>query len=154
MKRYRAQTSATADLSQTFTVLARILDTPLTGFERLICLGPPGRLPVVVAAAAVELLACLTSEGGREVLGVDVGNSEDETFWTAFLRSLKTRGLSGVRLVISDAHAGLKAAIRKTMSGTSWQRCRVHYMRNLHAVIPRAHQDMVSAAFRTIFAVV
>ncbi len=105
-----------------------------------------------VVSRAVVVATGVTSEGGREVLGVDVGDSEDETFWTAFLRSLKTRGLSGVRLVISDAHAGLKAAIRKTMSGASWQRCRVHYMRNLHAVIPRAHQDMVSAAFRTIFA--
>ena len=105
-----------------------------------------------IVSRAVVVATGVTSEGGREVLGVDIGDSEDETFWTAFLRSLKARGLSGVRLVISDAHAGLKAAIRKTMSGTSWQRCRVHYMRNLHAVIPRAHQDMVSAAFRTIFA--
>jgi transposase-like protein len=105
-----------------------------------------------IVSRAVVVATGVTAEGGREVLGLDVGDSEDETFWTAFLRSLKTRGLSGVRLVISDAHAGLKAAIRKTMSGTSWQRCRVHYMRNLHALIPRAHQDMVSAAFRTIFA--
>jgi len=105
-----------------------------------------------IVSRAIVVATGVTSEGGREVLGVDIGDSEDETFWTAFLRSLKTRGLSGVRLVISDAHAGLKAAIRKTMSGASWQRCRVHYMRNLHAVIPRAHQDMVSAAFRTIFA--
>ncbi len=105
-----------------------------------------------IVSRAVVVATGVTAEGGREVLGLDVGNSEDETFWTAFLRSLKARGLSGVRLVISDAHAGLKAAIRKTMSGTSWQRCRVHYMRNLHALVPRAHQDMVSAAFRTIFA--
>ena len=105
-----------------------------------------------IVSRAVVVATGVTAEGGREVLGLDVGDSEDETFWTAFLRSLKTRGLSGVRLVISDAHAGLKAAIRKTLSGTSWQRCRVHYMRNLHAVIPKAHQDMVSAAFRTIFA--
>lgn len=105
-----------------------------------------------IVSRAVVVATGVTADGGREVLGLDVGDSEDETFWTAFLRSLKTRGLTGVRLVISDAHAGLKAAIRKTMSGTSWQRCRVHYMRNLHAVIPKAHQDMVSAAFRTIFA--
>ena len=105
-----------------------------------------------IVSRAVVVATGVTAEGGREVLGLDVGDSEDETFWTAFLRSLKTRGLSGVRLVISDAHAGLTAAIRKTMQGTSWQRCRVHYMRNLHAVVPRAHQDMVSAAFRTIFA--
>ena len=105
-----------------------------------------------IVSRAIVVATGITAEGGREVLGVDVGDSEDETFWTRFLRSLKTRGLTGVRLVISDAHAGLNASIRKTMQGTSWQRCRVHYMRNLHAVIPRAHQDMVSAALRTIFA--
>jgi putative transposase len=75
-----------------------------------------------IVSRAVVVATGVTADGGREVLGLDVGDSEDETFWTAFLRSLKTRGLSGVRLVISDAHVGLKAAIRKTMSGTSWQR--------------------------------
>jgi putative transposase len=105
-----------------------------------------------VVSRAVVVATGITAEGGREVLGVDIGDSEDETFWTGFLRSLKTRGLNGVRLVISDAHAGLTAAIRRTMQGTSWQRCRVHYMRNLLPLIPRSHQDMVSAAFRTIFA--
>lgn len=105
-----------------------------------------------VVSRAVVVAIGVTTKGNREVLGVDIGDSEDETFWTRFLRSLKARGLHGVRLVISDAHAGLKAAIRKTMSGTSWQRCRVHYMRNLHAVVPKAHQDMVSAALRTVFA--
>ena len=82
----------------------------------------------------------------------DIGDSEDETFWTGFLRSLKARGLGGVRLVISDAHAGLRAAIRRVLSGASWQRCRVHYARNLLALVPKAHQEMVSAAFRSIFA--
>jgi putative transposase len=91
------------------------------------------------------------AEGGREVLGVDVGDSEAETFWTAFLRSLKGRGLSCVRLVISDAHEGLRAAIRKNLQGTSWQRCRVHYVRNLMAPVPKASQEMVAAAFRSIF---
>ena len=94
----------------------------------------------------------ITANGTREILGVDIGDSEDETFWTRFLRSLRTRGLSGVRLVISDAHAGLKAAIRKCFAGASWQRCRVHYARNLLATVPKAHQEMVSAAFRSIFA--
>jgi len=65
------------------------------------------------------------------VLGVDIGDSEDETFWTKFLRSLNKRGLGGVRLVTSDAHEGLKAAICKCFQGASWQRCRVHYARNL-----------------------
>jgi transposase-like protein len=94
----------------------------------------------------------ITANGNREVLGVDIGDSEDETFWTRFLRSLKKRGLGGVRLVISDAHEGLKAAIRRCFQGASWQRCRVHYARNLLAKIPRANQQMVAAAFRSIFA--
>jgi putative transposase len=86
------------------------------------------------------------------VLGVDVGDSEAETFWTGFLRSLKAHGLTGVRLVISDAHEGLRAAIRKNLQGASWQRCRVHYVRkNLLAPVPKAHQEMVAAAFRSIF---
>lgn len=105
-----------------------------------------------VVSRAVVVATGITAQGNREVLGVDIGDSEDETFWTHFLRSLKTRGLSGVRLVISDAHAGLKAAIRKIMIGASWQRCRVHYIRNLLAVVPRASQDLVASAFRSIFA--
>lgn len=105
-----------------------------------------------VVSRAVVVATGITAEGGREVLGVDVGDSEDETFWTAFCRSLKARGLSGVRLVISDAHAGLHAAIRRNFAGASWQRCRVHFARNLLATVPKASHDMVSAAFRTIFA--
>ena len=105
-----------------------------------------------VVSRAVVVATGITADGGREVLGVDVGDSEDETFWTAFLRSLKARGLGGVRLVISDAHAGLTAAIRKCMTGASWQRCRVHYARNLLACVPRSSQEMVAAAFRSVFA--
>jgi len=86
------------------------------------------------------------------VLGFDVGGSEDAAFWQAFLRSLKQRGLEGVRLVISDAHEGLKAAIQQVFSGASWQRCRVHFMRNLLAYVPQADKSMVAAAVRTIFA--
>lgn len=104
------------------------------------------------ALGQVVIATGITATGNREVLGVDIGDSEDETFWTAFLRSLKDRGLGGVRLVISDAHAGLKNAIDKCFSGASWQRCRVHLVRNLLATVPRAHQEMVSAAFRSIFA--
>jgi putative transposase len=105
-----------------------------------------------VVSRAVVVATGITAQGNREVLGVDIGDSEDETFWTHFLRSLKTRGLSGVRLVISDAHAGLKAAIRKIMLGASWQRCRVHYVRNLLAVVPKGSQDLVASAFRSAFA--
>src|SRR5215213_9234066 len=74
--------------------------------------------------------------GERQVLGMDVGPSEDRAFWTAFLRSLVKRGLRGVRLVTSDAHEGLKQAIATVLSGATWQRCRVHFMRNLLATVP------------------
>jgi putative transposase len=105
-----------------------------------------------VVSRAVVVATGITAGGDREILGVDIGDSEDETFWTGFLRSLRARGLGGVRLVISDAHAGLRAAIRKVFQGASWQRYRVHYARNLLALVPKAHQEMVSAAFRSIFA--
>ena len=105
-----------------------------------------------VVSRAVVVATGITAQGDREVLGLDIGDSEDETFWARFLRSLRKRGLAGVRLVISDAHAGLKAAIRKGFTGSSWQRCRVHYARNLLAMVPKAHQEMVAAAFRSIFA--
>jgi putative transposase len=105
-----------------------------------------------VVSRAVVVAIGITATGTREILGVDIGDSEDETFWTRFLRSLKDRGLAGVRLVISDAHAGLKAAITKCFSGSSWQRCRVHFARNLLATVPKADTEMVAAAFRSIFA--
>jgi putative transposase len=105
-----------------------------------------------VVSRAVVIATGITANGDREVLGVDIGDSEDETFWTRFLRSLRDRGLAGVRLVISDAHAGLKAAIRKCFAGSSWQRCRVHYARNLLATVPKTHAEFVAAAFRSIFA--
>jgi len=104
-----------------------------------------------VVSRAVVIATGVNANGGREILGVDIGDSEDETFWTRFLRGLKTRGLGGVRLVISDAHEGLKKSIRKCFSGTSWQRCRVHYARNLLATVTKAHTDFVSAAFRSVF---
>jgi putative transposase len=79
----------------------------------------------------------MTADGGREVLGLDVGDSEDGAFWTACLRSLKARGLTGVQLVISDAHTGLTAAIAAVMAGAGWQRCRVHFLRNVLARVPK-----------------
>ncbi len=105
-----------------------------------------------VVSRAVVIATGITANGAREVLSVDIGDSEDETFWTRFLRSLRDRGLGGVRLVISDAHAGLKASIRKCFAGSSWQRCRVHYARNLLATVPKSHAEFVAAAFRSIFA--
>jgi putative transposase len=86
------------------------------------------------------------------VLGLDVGDSEDEVFWRGFLSALKRRGLTGVRLVISDQHAGLVAALKRSFQGTAHQRCRVHFARNLLAHVPKTHTDMVAAVFRTIFA--
>jgi putative transposase len=105
-----------------------------------------------VTSRAVVVATGVTQDGRREVLGVDVGDSEDEVFWTAFLRSLKDRGLHGVRLVISDAHAGIKAAVVRVLQGAGWQRCKVHLMRNLLAHVPKNHRDMVAATVRLIFA--
>jgi putative transposase len=105
-----------------------------------------------VVSRAVVIATGVTADGGREVLGVDVGDSEDGAFWTAFLRSLKARGLQGVQLVISDAHTGLQQAICAVMAGAGWQRCRVHFLRNVLARVPRGSAEMVAAAIRTIFA--
>jgi len=105
-----------------------------------------------VVSRAVVIATGVTADGGREVLGVDVGDSEDGAFWTAFLRSLKARRLQGVQLVISDAHTGLTQAISAVMVGAAWQRCRVHFLRNVLARVPRGSAEMVAAAIRTIFA--
>src|SRR5579862_1133984 len=105
-----------------------------------------------VVSKAVVIATGVSAEGMREVLGFDVGDSEDEVFWRGFLTSLRKRGLSGVRLVISDQHAGLVAALRRCLQGSSHQRCRVHFARNLLATVPKSHQEMVAAAFRTVFA--
>ena len=110
------------------------------------------RRPGQVTTMAVVVATGVTATGGREVLGVDVGDSEDEVFWRGFLRTLKERGLTGVRLVISDQHAGLVAALRRVLQGAAHQRCRVHFVRNLLALVPKSHKDMVAAVFRMIFA--
>jgi transposase-like protein len=105
-----------------------------------------------VVSQAVVIATGVRADGHREVLGFDVGDSEDGAFWTAFLRSLRARGLGGVQLVISDAHAGLKAAIGSVLLGASWQRCRVHFLRNVLAVVTKGNAEMVAAAIRTVFA--
>jgi putative transposase len=105
-----------------------------------------------VVSRAVVIATAVTADGGREVLGLDVGDSEDGAFWTAFLRSLKARGLAGVQLVVSDAHTGLKQAVAAVMAGAAWQRCRVHFLRNVLARVPKGSAEMVAAAIRTIFA--
>jgi putative transposase len=111
-----------------------------------------GRKDHRVVSRAVVIATGVAADGNREVLDLDVGDTEDEVFWTQFLRRLRKRGLHGVVLVISDAHTGLKAAIRKTFSGAGWQRCRVHFMRNLLARVPKGHSEMVAATVRTVFA--
>ncbi len=105
-----------------------------------------------VTSMAVVVATGITADGGREVLGLDVGDSEDEVFWRGFLTELKKRGLSGLQLVISDQHAGLVAALRRCFQRVAHQRCRVHFARNLLALVPKSHKDMVAAVFRTIFA--
>jgi transposase-like protein len=104
-----------------------------------------------VVSQAIVVATGVTRTGDREVLGCDVGDSEDGAFWTAFLRSLRARGLEGVQLVISDAHQGLVGAIEAVLLGATWQRCRVHFMRNVLAKVPKASGEMVAAAIRTIF---
>jgi putative transposase len=105
-----------------------------------------------VVSQAIVIAIAVTANGEREVLGLDVGPSESGAFWLAFLRDLAARGLDGVKLVISDAHAGLKAAIGVVLQGASWQRCRVHFMRDALGLVPKSAQQMVAATIRTVFA--
>jgi transposase-like protein len=106
----------------------------------------------VVAQAVVIAIGLTATTGQREVLGLDVGPSEDGAFWLAFLRGLVARGLAQVQLVVSDAHEGLKTAISSVLHGTSWQRCRVHFVRNALALVPKSAQQLVAATIRTVFA--
>jgi len=103
----------------------------------------------IVSVAAIIAVA-VNTEGKREIVGLHIGPSEAEAFWSTFLKSLVRRGLRGVKLVISDAHEGLKAAIRRVM-GATWQRCRVHWMRNALAYVPKGQQTMAAAALRQAF---
>ncbi|HTO63377.1 MAG TPA: IS256 family transposase [Bradyrhizobium sp.] len=129
------------------------LDRPLTGDWPYLWLDATylkqregGR---IVSVAAIIAVAANT-EGRREIVGLHIGPSEAETFWSTFLKSMVRRGLHGVKLVISDAHEGLKAAIRRVV-GASWQRCRVHWMRNALSYVAKSQQSMVSAALRQAF---
>jgi putative transposase len=103
-----------------------------------------------IVSVAVIIAVAVNTDGRREVLGLEVGPSEAEPFWTSFLRSLTRRGLRGVKLVISDSHEGLKKAVAKVLSAT-WQRCRVHFMRNALAHVGSKQRAMVAAAIRTAF---
>ena len=104
-----------------------------------------------IVSVAVIVAVGVNTDGRREVLGMDIGPSEAETFWTEFLRKLRRRGLRGVKLVISDAHEGIKAAVSKLMNAT-WQRCRVHTMRNALAHAGKSSRRVVSAFIATAFA--
>ena len=104
-----------------------------------------------IVSVAVIVAVGVNADGRREVLGMDIGPSEAETFWTAFLRKLTRRGLRGVKLVISDSHEGIKAAVSKILTAT-WQRCRVHFMRNVLAHAGRNGRRVVSAFIATAFA--
>jgi transposase-like protein len=104
-----------------------------------------------VVSMAVVVAYGVRADGVREVLGLDVGLCEEVVFWREFFQGLVARGLRGVQLVISDAHPGLKRAITEVFVGAAWQRCRVHFMRNLLARVPKKAQAMVAAAVRPIF---
>jgi len=103
----------------------------------------------IVSVAAIIAVAANT-DGRREIVGLHIGPSEAETFWSSFLKSLARRGLRGVKLVVSNAHEGLKAAVRRVF-GAGWQRCRVRWMRNTLAYVPKTQQSIVAAALRQAF---
>ena len=105
-----------------------------------------------INSLALVIAIGVDTQGRRHILGFELGASEESAFWLDFLRSLVERGLQGVQLVISDAHEGLKAAINQVMAGSTWQRCRVHFMRNVLAYVPKRDKALVAAAIRTIFA--
>ncbi|ESR22556.1 Mobile element protein [Lutibaculum baratangense AMV1] len=133
--------------------VGEFLDRPLAGEWPYVWLDATylkvrqgGRIVSVAAIIAVAV----NTDGRREIIGLAIGPSEAETFWTDFLRSLKSRGLAGVKLVISDAHTGLKAAIARVFDAT-WQRCRVHWMRNALAYVPKGRHTVVAAAIRQAF---
>lgn len=105
-----------------------------------------------IVSMAVVIAVGVRSSGEREILGLAVGASEEGAFWTSFLRSLVGRGLHGVQLVISDAHSGLREAIPAVFAGASWQRCRVHFTRNILAHVPQKDKGLAAATVRLIFA--
>ena len=105
-----------------------------------------------VTSVATVVASAVSADGHREILGLDTFTSEDGAAWTRFLRDLSARGLSGVRLVISDDHKGLVGAIAAVLPGASWQRCRTHFMKNLLCRVPRSAQPFVATLVRTVFA--
>jgi putative transposase len=137
------------------TEVARFRTRPLTAAYPYLWLDATfvkARVDGRVSSQAVVIAVGVTTDGVREVLGLDVGPSEDGAFWLGFLRDLVARGLHSVRLVTSDAHEGLRQAIGAVLHGTSWQRCRVHFVRNALALVPKSAQQLVAASIRTAFA--
>ncbi len=143
--------------------LAKTLDAEVASFRRRPLDGAPYRIVSMdalalrvreggrIVSAAALVAVGVNKDGRREILGLDVVTVEDGTAWTAFLRDLVARGLSGVVIVTSDAHEGLKAAIAAVLPGASWQRCRTHFTRNLLTRVPKAAQPFVATMVRTIF---
>jgi putative transposase len=105
-----------------------------------------------IVNVATVIAVAVNADGHREILGLDVFTAEDGASWTSFLRGLVARGLDGVRLVISDSHEGLKQAIAAVLPGAAWQRCRVHFVRNLLTRVPKSMQTLVATLVRSIFA--
>ena len=136
-------------------VVDSFLDRPLDGgaycYLWLDALSQKVREEGRIVNVSVAVATAVNAEGRREIIGMDVGTSEDGAFWLAFLRSLSARGLSGVELVISDAHRGLRDAIATVFAGASWQRCRTHFMTNLLTRVPRSAQPWVATMVRTIY---
>ena len=137
------------------TVVTSFLERPLDGgpyrYLWLDALTQRVREEGRIAQVSVVVATAVNADGKREVLGIDVGTSEDGAVWLSFLRGLVARGLSGVELVTSDAHQGLKAAIATVFGGASWQRCRTHFMRNLLTRVPKSAEALVATTVRTIF---
>src|SRR6201988_1812339 len=134
--------------------IAAFLDRPLEGEWPYIWLDATyvkARRDGRIVSVAVIIAVGVNDDGRREVLGLAIGASEAETFWTDFLRKLARRGLRGVKLVVSDAHEGLKAAIAKVLNAT-WQHCRVHFMRNVLAHAGKQGRRVVAAFIGTAFA--
>ena len=131
--------------------MGRPLDAGLYPYLWLDALTQKVREAGRIVNVSVVVATAVNGEGKREIIGMDVGTSEDGAFWLAFLRSLSARGLGGVELVVSDAHQGLRGAIAAVFGGASWQRCRTHFMTNLLTRVPRRAQPWVATMVRTIY---
>ena len=136
-------------------VVDSFLDRPLDGgpccYLWLDAMSQKVREEGRIVNVSVAVATAVNAEGKREIVGMDVGTSEDGAFWLAFLRSLSERGLRGVQLVTSDAHLGLRDATATVFTGASWQRCRTHFMTNLLTKVPRSVQPRVATMVRTIY---